>query len=401
MRYRIETERTDLFDPSIVITMALRINEDVPADTLRYAFDRACSLHEVLNSRVEIEPSGEAYYVTCDNPRNTFSETELTLSGLINDNEKRRFRIEEGEFIRGFKTDEGIIFMMHHLGGDGKSLLYFIETFMRCLNGEKCGRVPFRNLTLDNLPEESRLSHMHEWLLRIWNGRWKREKRVFGFSDMDAAYREFWQRHDSVVDIKRYEKTELESLISEAKNAGVTLTSYLIAGMLRDKVHKADIGLAVDGRTDDNRSMGNQATGISLQYRYNKKISLEDNARNIQRLMKRKLADRKRLYLVLQFMGRLDPALVDALNLEHAGYFSSRTSGTVAGYLGYGSKVKDLSITNLTRADIPLEYGRFKIEELLFVPPVVSYGRNVTGIVTVGSVMNVVTHRLAYNPTAK
>ena len=52
MRYRIETERTDLFDPSIVITMALRINEDVPADTLRYAFDRACSLHEVLNSRL-------------------------------------------------------------------------------------------------------------------------------------------------------------------------------------------------------------------------------------------------------------------------------------------------------------------------------------------------------------
>ena len=395
MRYRIETERADLFDTSIVITMVVRINADVPFDRFEQSFARACSLHEVLNTRVEIEPSGEAYYVSCDAPHSSFGETELSLNELVIDNERRRFLIEEGEFIRGFKSPDGLVFMMHHLGGDGKSLLYFIETFMRCLNGEKCAPVPFRDLTLDNLPKESRLSLVYGLLLKIWNGKWRKEKRIFGFEDMDGAYQAFWQKHKSVVGVRRYGHEELDALMSKARNAGVTLTSYLIADMVRDMDVKVDVGLAVDGRTDGNRSMGNQATGISLQYRYNKQMSLEDNARKIQRLMKHKLADKKRMYLVLHFMGKLDPSLVDALNLEHAGYFTSGSSASVAEYLGYGSRSKDLSITNLTRADIPLEYGRFKIDELVFVPPVVSYGKNIIGIVTAGSVMNVTTHYLS------
>ena len=45
-------------------------------------------------------------------------------------------------------------------------------------------------------------------------------------------------------------------------------------------------------------------------------------------------------------------------------------------------KTKDYSITNLTVADIPVEYGRFKIDELLFAGPVVSYGKNIVSVVT-------------------
>ena len=147
-------------------------------------------------------------------------------------------------------------------------------------------------------------------------------------------------------------------------------------------------------KTYGNRSMGNQATGISFQYRYNKSVSFEENARKIQKLMKRKLEDKRRLYLVLLFMGKLDPTLVDALSLEHAGYFSSNLSKKVAELLGYGSKVKDISLTNLTRVDIPTVYGDHKIEELVFVPPVVSYGKNIIGIVTANDVMNIAVHKI-------
>ena len=91
-------------------------------------------------------------------------------------------------------------------------------------------------------------------------------------------------------------------------------------------------------------------------------------------------------------MGRLDPTLTDALNMERAGYFESRTSSRAADAMGYGDKTKDISITNLTRADIPLEYGPYRIEDIVFIPPIVSYGRNVIGIVTAGDTMNVVRH---------
>ncbi len=392
MRYKIETERGDLFDTCMIISIAVRINEDVPAGRLKDAFSKACSLHEVLNTKVVIDPSGEAFYESNDDPHNSFEETDLTFTELININENKRFHIEEGEFIRVFRSPAGLVFMMHHLGGDGKSLLYFIETFMRCLNGEDCGKVPFRNLTVENIPEESGLSSGYELLLKYWNKKWQKEKRIFTFGDMDAAYKCYWNDHKSVTEIKRYEKKDLDDMIKKAKAAGVTFTSFFIADMIKDRDTEADIGLAVDGRTDNNRAMGNQATGISFKYKYNKSITFEKNAENIQHLMKRKLKDRKRLYLVLLFMGKLDPTLVDALSLEHAGYFSGKLSKKVAELLGYGSKVKDISITNLTRVDIPVEYGPYKILDVTFVPPVVSYGKNIIGIVTANDVMNITRH---------
>lgn len=392
MRYKIETERTDLFDTNITITMQVRLDKEVPFGELKSAFDKACSLHEVLNMKVVIAPSGEAYYEENDQPGSSFNLTDLPFAELINANERARFHIEKGEFIRGFAGPDGLVFMMHHLGGDGKSLLYFIGTFMECLSGKECEAVPFANLTTENLPEKSRLPFPYGLLVKLWNSRWQKEKKVFGYGDMDEAYTRFWKDRKTVVSLKRYEKEELDLLIRRSKEASVSLTAYLITDLIKDIDREADVGIAVDGRLDGNHSMGNQATGISVTYRYDPERSFDDNARKVHALMRRKLDNDKYRYFVLQFMGRLDPTLTDALNLERAGYFSSRISEKVAGYLGYGDKVKDISITNLTRADIPLKYGQYRISDIVFVPPVVSYGKNIIGVITAGDHMNVIRH---------
>ena len=99
MKYRIDTERVDLFDVNIVITMKVSLNIDVDFRDAQAAFVKACSLHEVLNSKVVIEDSGEAFYVDNSEPHNSISKTDLGLEELINENERNRFRIEEGEFI--------------------------------------------------------------------------------------------------------------------------------------------------------------------------------------------------------------------------------------------------------------------------------------------------------------
>ncbi len=52
MRAKIETERVDLFDVNMMITMNVRINREVPFDALSTAFEKACKVHEVLNSKV-------------------------------------------------------------------------------------------------------------------------------------------------------------------------------------------------------------------------------------------------------------------------------------------------------------------------------------------------------------
>ena len=392
MKYRIDTERVDLFDVNIIITMKVSLDKEVSFEEAETAFKKACSLHEVLNSKVVIEDSGEAFYVENNEPRNSISRTDLELDELIRENERKRFKIEKGEFIRAFLCGDGLVFMMHHLGGDGKSLLYFIETFMKCLTGQKCEFAPFRSLALSDLPSDSRLSFYYGLLARSWNKDWQKEKKVFSFPDMDESYKSFWADRKTRTELKTYQKDELDLLVNNAKKAGVSLTAYLITDMIKDSDAAFDVGLAVDGRTDKNRSMGNQATGISVQCRYDKNKSFEDNAKAVYKAMKKKLDDNRSRYLVLQFMGLLDPTLKDSLNMVHSGSFNGKTASKVAELLGYGEKVKDISITNLTRADIPLEYGGFKITGIVFVPPVVSYAKNVIGIVTTGDVMNVARH---------
>ena len=392
MRAKIETERVDLFDVNMMITMNVRIDQEVSFDALEAAFEKACGLHEVLNSKIVIEASGEAFYVDCETLQNRFAQTQLSLTELISENEKRRFRLEDGEFLRGFLSPDGLVFMMHHLGGDGKSLLYFIETFFRCLAGEECAYAPFRNLTLDNLPAKGKLPFFYDLLTDSWNRKWQSEKKVFGFQEMDEAYEKFWKDHKTVTTIERYGENEISYSLTRAKETGVSLTSWLITSMIKDSKKKMDIGLAVDGRTDQNRSMGNQATGISVQYRYNKRKPFEANAKAVHALMQKKLSDDRYRFFVLQFMGKLDDTLKDSLNLEHAGCFHGKQSAKLAQLLGYGDKVRDLSITNLTRVDIPLQYGDISIKEIIFIPPVVSYAKNVIGIVTAGNVMYITRH---------
>lgn len=392
MRYRIETERENLFDVNMVIAMRVRIEGEIVFEQLEKAFRKAVASYEILNSRVVIEDNGDAYYVDCNDPASSFTLSGLGFEELINANEKVRFKIEEGEYIRGFLSPDGLVFLMHHLGGDGKSFLYFIESFMRIVSGEEPSFVPFANLRTEDLPDNSRLPYLYRLFVRSWNRKWLKIRRVFEFGDMERAFGDFWKTHKTKIVIEEYGKEQLDELLSMTKAAGCSLTSYLTAQWIKGMPCKADVGYAVDGRLDDVRTMGNFATGIHINYRYDPNKSVCENALRINALMKRKLSDPRCLYSVLHLIGGFDPALIDTLSLEAAGYYHTKTTARFADVMNYGRKKKDLSITNLMRADICTDYGNLRIKDIAFVPPVVSYGRNLIGIITVNDTMIVTRH---------
>lgn len=394
MRYIIETERENLFDVNMVIAMRVRIEGEVLFGQLEKAFNKAIAVYEILNSKVVIEENGDAFYVDCEDPQSSIKETSLGFEEIINANERIRFRIEEGEYIRAFLSPDGIVFLMHHLGGDGKSLLYFIETFLSIYAGEEISFVPFANLPVNALPKDSELPDLYKSFVKYWNKRWAKIKRVFTYADMDEAYGKFWNDHKTKTVVDEYDKDTLKELLAKSKEAGCSLTSYLVALWIKDMPFKADVGFAVDGRLNDTRCMGNFATGIHISYRYNSRLSIGENAVKINKLMKKNLESPKMRYSVLHFIGNIDPALIDTLSLESAGTYHTRTTSIFAEVMNYGKKKKDLSITNLMRSDIRTEYGYLRLSDIAFVPPVVSYGKNLIGIITVNDKMLVTHHTM-------
>ncbi len=432
MRVNIETERQDLFDTSILIGMRIHISGNVTEEGLTQAFDKAVKTHEILGMRVGLDEQNVAYYETIETTPEGSNQSEKADKSDISQNtnsnknkiyvdntpwkdiikreEKKRFRIEDGEFLKAFiyELDQdgcGILFLMHHLGGDGKSLVYFIETFMNRLSAESVEASAasnefreIRTIPAGDMSDEALKDRVGPLMIlpKIYNSRWEKDekRKTFDFSDLDAAYETYWSDKSSVIDEYVISPEMVAKILDRCKEWNIGFTAYITTSFLRWRGVKMDIGYAVDAREDGNRSMGNQATGISIKYAYNYNKTFKKNAIHVQKLMTGKLEDDGARNFILPFMAAFDNALLDALNLEHAGSYTSKTSKKLASLLGYGKKTKDLSVTNLTMLDIPQVYGSFKIDYFSFIPPVISYGRNIVGLSTLGDCTVMTLHRV-------
>ena len=100
--YKIETERGDLFDVSMTIAMQVTVDGQASEQELSAAFREAAAAFEILNCKVVIDAQGSAYYDSCENSANSITFRVFELSELIIENERRRFRLEDGEFLRCF-----------------------------------------------------------------------------------------------------------------------------------------------------------------------------------------------------------------------------------------------------------------------------------------------------------
>ena len=62
--------------------------------------------------------------------------------------------------------------------------------------------------------------------------------------------------------------------------------------------------------------------------------------------------------------------------------------------MGYtGEKKKDIGITNLTVIDIPVVYGNYKIENIIFISLAVSYSHNIIGVSIFNGKMTISYHK--------
>lgn len=400
MREPIITERTHIFDVNIIVSICADIKGNVTREQIQRAFDTAVASHGVFRTKVETDSDGNAFYIYAKT-KQSLEFTDDSRDEIITREERRRFHIEDGEYLRAFvighsESGFSILFCMHHICGDGKSLVYFTETFMKALEGEETPYTELRHIRPADLPADSAMSGMTAWYAGSLAGRWK--NRIFGFDELDRAYYSFWNTRSTNVQERIFDRKDTSEILLRCRQNECSFTAYITAVMLRNTGWRS-IGYAVDGRTDGNRAMGNQATGISVDYTYAKGMSLESNAKRIYKKMHEKLDDPKKKWLMLHFLPALGGTLCDAIDLEAAKAYTSPASRAAAKVMGYGDKKKDLSITNLTKPDIQTQYGELSIEGMSFVPPIISSGKNIIGIVTVNGKMSVTLH--TYGDTLK
>ena len=108
---------------------------------------------------------------------------------------------------------------------------------------------------------------------KIFNSLWKKEKerRIFDYSDLDKAYESYWKNRESDVAEYVISPEKVEKILESCREWKIGFTAYIMTHFMKKMGRKLDVGYALDFRKDKNRSMGNQASGLSLKYEYNTK----------------------------------------------------------------------------------------------------------------------------------
>jgi hypothetical protein len=397
MKNYIVSERVDLFEPNIYINFLVKITGNPTAEALVAAVRTAFAANEATVSGVVLNENGDAFYERRSESGCKVSVSTDSWNNIMSQNEKMPFAIDQGELMRVFvieANEETHLFIMaHHLVGDGKSVTYFTRDVMTALSGKSLEFKPLQLIDEASFPVKSKLPLPYKLYVKKFNKKWKRTGCTFRWEDYYNVHKIYWKEHGSEVVFEHFSPEEINGIHAHAKAIGVSVNSFITTAFLEAERENRTIGMAVNARPAGNKSMSNQTTGISVEHTYSDKHSFDENARLIHKKVQMKLENPAKRYFILRFLSIFTPAIIDSVLLYTYGIYKNKTSQKLSKALGYtGDKTRELGITNLTRLDIPDTYGRYGLENVLFIPPVVSYAKHIIGVVTVETGMTVAYH---------
>lgn len=259
MNSYITTERVDLFEPNIAIAMVFTIRGNPSEESIRNAFVTAMQANEILKSRIVMDKYGAAWYEKSNIIANTITVSNDSWENILKEQEKVCFSIEKGELLRIFLMQEEnswrILLLAHHLAGDGKSLVYFIEDAMNALNEKKLNYKEIGLLPPEDLPAGSSMPLIPKMYAKWLNQKWEKTKKIFTIDDYKKMHKMYWENHNTIVFTERFSAEELLNLKKSSKNIDVKLTSYITTAFCELMSVRVTAGFAVDGRLHKNRCM--------------------------------------------------------------------------------------------------------------------------------------------------
>lgn len=393
---KIITERPNLFEPNDYITFYVELSGKVRTKDLADAVKAAYRANEATMSKIVLRSDGVSYYEKLPQSNCRVEIIQGEWQDIIRTNEKKPFALEKGELVRCFILPAGeaaaFIVMAHHLAGDGKAVIYLIESILEALSGKAPAYKPLTLLTQKAVSQTGKFPAAVKLYVKSCNRKWvKRGKPTFSWDDYYHIHECYWKTTSSWIQCRQFSKEETMHIIENAKRLGVSVNSYIIAAFLRADSSNRSVGIPVSVREDGNKSMTNLTSGIRILHSYADTGTFAGNAKQIQKKVAKELAANR--FFVLRFLSELAPPLIDGVLLYTHHCYENPLMERLAKVMKYtGEKVRELGITNLTVLDIPSVYGTVKLEKIVFIPPNVSYAHHIIGVSTFHGEMTVTYH---------
>ena len=388
----IRSERAHFMCPNMHFGIIIELSAAFDEAKLRDSVQKLAKVRPFLRCVIAAEGSMDTLYYKDTGA----SKTELVVlrneDSLWDDYKKISETawnvFEEGMLkLYAYPKEKGmtLLFIAHHLLTDGRGLLELVQTFAGIYTTGISPDIAEERLieSIEDLPEKSALSGISRFLVKRANKQWKKENHAVSYAQYCAFAKEYGQMHPVEFEMYEMEREELQAIIQECRNHGVSVNDWLMAEMyLHTGTEKIIIAADIRDRLKNYNpgSLGNYSTAMGIVYKA-KSTNVMETAKEVRKCVQKHMNNTRALMLVLACYFEMEPALLDAAAISALGGFNSRAAQFVGGGMFGMSSPKSHSITNLGKVEDE------KIDSLVFIPPASPAAKFTLGVVTLNGVL--------------
>lgn len=267
------------------------------------------------------------------------------------------------------KSGFEILFIVHHLLGDGRSVLRLLCEFADCYVSENAPNYTDEQLisSVHDLPMGgSDLALISKIIINKANHDWRKEKHRVNYTEYLSFEKDFIHNNPPTsYEIETLESENVNGLLNLCHKHGISLNDYLVAEMMcKEQTDRIVIAVDIREQATSYRegALGNYATAISIK-NTSKSNDVIQKAKGVAKQIRRNLNNVQKKMMILSCYFRLDPELIDVAAISTMGDFESKAGKFIGSLiLGYGKR-NGYSVTNLGNVENP------NIEEAMFIPP--------------------------------
>ena len=370
----IRSERAHVMCPNMHFAILADIKAEFKIGKIKTCLDLMAQAHPFLRSIISCEKdSTKLYYKIEDKSRIDIMERESvhTIWKDYHSIALSEWNVFQNGLLKVFlypiEKEMKVLFIAHHLLGDGRCLLEIVNEFANLYaEGIEPIDAPERLIQrMEDLPGNSELTGVSKYLVRYLNRKWRKEEKQVSYEHYVRFSEQFVKDNPVSYEVSEIEQQEFLSMKQYCDDHQITINDLLMSKLFV-KMQIQKIVIAADIRSKlscyHNGTCGNYATAMGIVCR-GKHTDILQKAEEVHKQVKKHMGSNKKLMLVLSCYLNMDEGLIDAAAIATLGDFESRAAKFVGGNMFGFLKRDGVSITNLGRI------SNANIRAAIFIPP--------------------------------